>query len=827
MKSQTVRRQSCGKGFAAVVLAALLLATPVAALADPDITGFPDGDPTSGRFINLTKGLETLGEGGTRLSIIVSGDRTEFLLSIFDGDYAYTVTLPDGTTRNGLWDLRTAGSPEVLYRLYPDKNGDGVADETTPIEQWSSVDMPDSDFYDCTTANSSTNRDPTSSTGVLRYDNAEVTDTDSPYLGDYRYLLSVEWEDESTVADDASNSFKVVVQGQVSGFKETRYGFTGFKWSALSYGGGDPGVYANGKETYIPSEEIPGTGRLLEKPHLTTYEGNWHFHFLIPEGKNVQSISLWNGDFDNIDDSDDDHMEGIPDWATGGAEVGEGVNPGDPDDDWLFPYSYEDEMVLCSYPFQVDAKPRRYKEYDPDTGDPVGYPVGLYHTVGPDDGSWVAEDIDPSGNREWENFRIAKSGDPGGAEKYVSSFPAGHYHWEIHGVDEQNTLFLRAEYELFSEFGSHQLGDRIWFDADNSGDPDDLSEPGINGVKVDLYYRTGTDANGEAIWTYYDSRTTKTVPHPTEDGEDLDGYYMFEFLAAGEYRVVIDTGTLGDYLVPTYDPDGGTANEAVCTLTSNTSCLTMDFSYYLGTGAIGDSVWLDSNADGVYQPVAGELPLAGVKLTLQLDINGDGSTDYTATTSTGASGGYLFNEIPPGTATVRVDTTTLPWAAEQTCDYDDGLGPFDSPDRATYGLGAGKTFLDIDFGYRPKTPLGTGTPGYWKNHPEAWPVPTIEIGGRTWTRDEAIARMKKSNKKDMRWSMFNALVSAKLNVGIGNDFSCVEDEILAADQWMAAYDGPNAPSVAASSKAWKVGEPLFEMLDDYNNGRLPCAEARD
>ncbi|MFT3894745.1 MAG: hypothetical protein QM730_24205 [Anaerolineales bacterium] len=36
---------------------------------------------------------------------------------------------------------------------------------------------------------------------------------------------------------------------------------------------------------------------------------------------------------------------------------------------------------------------------------------------------------------------------------------------------------------------------------------------------------------------------------------------------------------------------------------------------------------------------------------------------------------------------------------------------------------------------------GTGTPGYWKNHPEAWPVSSITIGEQTFTKDQAIALM--------------------------------------------------------------------------------------
>jgi hypothetical protein len=121
------------------------------------------------------------------------------------------------------------------------------------------------------------------------------------------------------------------------------------------------------------------------------------------------------------------------------------------------------------------------------------------------------------------------------------------------------------------------------------------------------------------------------------------------------------------------------------------------------------------------------------------------------------------------------------------------------------------------------TPSGVGTPGYWKNHPEAWPQDfTITI------RDEydtnlAIETMKMPTKGDKTYTMFRALVAAKLN-GRNNDHSCIDDTVKAAIGWM--WQHPAGSGVKANSDAWKVGEPLYEVLDDYNNGLL-CAPSRD
>ncbi len=120
---------------------------------------------------------------------------------------------------------------------------------------------------------------------------------------------------------------------------------------------------------------------------------------------------------------------------------------------------------------------------------------------------------------------------------------------------------------------------------------------------------------------------------------------------------------------------------------------------------------------------------------------------------------------------------------------------------------------------------GTGTPGYWKNHPEAWPVSSITIGGVAYSKEDAIAIMSTAGKGDKTYTMFSALVAAKLNVLIGNNSGCIDTTITAADNWMAMY-GPVGSGVSGDSYAWSVGEPLYIQLDKYNNGKL-CAPSRD
>ena len=128
------------------------------------------------------------------------------------------------------------------------------------------------------------------------------------------------------------------------------------------------------------------------------------------------------------------------------------------------------------------------------------------------------------------------------------------------------------------------------------------------------------------------------------------------------------------------------------------------------------------------------------------------------------------------------------------------------------------------YGSKTQTGCGTGTPGYWKNHPAAWPVSSIVIGGVSYAKDQAIAIIAKSVAGDKTYTMFPALVSAKLNVLTGTNSSCVSDTISSADAWLKTYKVGSG--VQGDSAAWKIGEPLSQLLDSYNNGLL-CAPHRD
>jgi SdrD B-like domain len=240
------------------------------------------------------------------------------------------------------------------------------------------------------------------------------------------------------------------------------------------------------------------------------------------------------------------------------------------------------------------------------------------------------------------------------------------------------------------------------------------------------------------------------------------------------------------------------------------------------SGAICGFVWNDVNNNGIQD--VGEPGIEGVKVFLTVS-EGD-----IRETETDPAGFYFFNVSEPGTYPIAV---VIP-DGTQPSPVDAGSSDALDSDGVSDGKGFSVTSVtsdvinpnaDTDFGFVTTQVLnpGTGTPGYWKNHPEAWPVSEITVGGVTYTKAQAIAILGKTGK-DKSATMFSSLVPAMLNVLIGNDGSCVSSTIALANSWMVS--NPLGSNVAASSDAWTTGEPLHQQMDAYNNGLL-CAPHRN
>lgn len=108
----------------------------------------------------------------------------------------------------------------------------------------------------------------------------------------------------------------------------------------------------------------------------------------------------------------------------------------------------------------------------------------------------------------------------------------------------------------------------------------------------------------------------------------------------------------------------------------------------------------------------------------------------------------------------------------------------------------------------------TYTQGYWKNHPEEWPLDNIDLGSVTYTRDESIAILEAPPCCDATLILAHQLIAAKLNVANGADPSDAAETIADADTWLTAHPLGSQPPNPERQEALA----LAENLEGYNAG---------
>jgi uncharacterized repeat protein (TIGR01451 family) len=241
----------------------------------------------------------------------------------------------------------------------------------------------------------------------------------------------------------------------------------------------------------------------------------------------------------------------------------------------------------------------------------------------------------------------------------------------------------------FGFYAPVSLGNLVWKDYNNNGLFDAATEPGINGVLVELYRETnavtGLQIPGDAFVT---STTTATV-------SGVSGLYNFSNLLPGDYYVRVAPlnfqagGALLDCNSSTpSDPtpnnnedndDNGVDNpnpatngisSGVITLNGGTEPPagvdgdgpngnnTLDLGFYVPVN-LGNRVWKDYNNDGIQQTAGAnaEPGIDGVTVELYRD-NGNGSFDggdaLVTSQPTAGGGFYNFTNLAPGSYIVRI-----------------------------------------------------------------------------------------------------------------------------------------------------------------------------
>jgi len=114
-------------------------------------------------------------------------------------------------------------------------------------------------------------------------------------------------------------------------------------------------------------------------------------------------------------------------------------------------------------------------------------------------------------------------------------------------------------------------------------------------------------------------------------------------------------------------------------------------------------------------------------------------------------------------------------------------------------------------------PLGQG---FWKNHPDTWPVTSLTLGSQTYTQAELLTLFDTPPRGDASLILAHQLIAAKLNIANGSNPAPIRSAIADADKLLSQFFGKLPYNVGTSSD---IGQQMVndaEVLDRYNNGDL-------
>ena len=477
------------------------------AYAQTLLTGFPDADSDSGRMINVTRGLNTLGDTDDEVlnvSVRVGGLEPTVSIEIFDGD-SRTIY---GDTTQGFWDIylpenNTVTPDNVIFELYPDPDLEGNT-AGAPLVVMDGSTMADDDW-----------------TVFADIANVNAARIDGDPTGDFAYHLVARWETELIV--DMQNAFKVRSNGLVFTLAGSTVGFQG----------------------YISAENINDD----QIPFPLNYDGNFSFAVELRGQTGAVNcvLDIYDGDFDLNGDTNDPNT---PD---------DGISNGG-----FYPFNpssvAQDESAIDGIP--LDDTPVDVLRISPSVQYSVTGPTGL---IVPQLPVYNVVNTDPSGNREFELFRIASSApgcpdptdpnydpdplsngiDPPQAQPdvIVPGLGSGFHIVSITGLDYNNNAFINA------------IGDVVSVDSlrDFSDAPVSYNE----GVEAPSHKVIGNLFLGSQI-----DQELSPIPTVNADGDDTlatddeDGATLPATLStdmAGQNYVVtvsVTNGLLDDALQP-------------------------------------------------------------------------------------------------------------------------------------------------------------------------------------------------------------------------------------------------------------------------------------
>jgi len=124
---------------------------------------------------------------------------------------------------------------------------------------------------------------------------------------------------------------------------------------------------------------------------------------------------------------------------------------------------------------------------------------------------------------------------------------------------------------------------------------------------------------------------------------------------------------------------------------------------------------------------------------------------------------------------------------------------------------------DLQATTKPAAQNCTFTLGYWKTHPDAWPVSSLTLGTVTYTKTQLLSILNQQAQGNGLVSLAHQVIAAKLSIANGADPTPIAAALAAADALIGSLV---VPPVGSGSLDPNDTDPTSHTLDSYNNGNL-------
>jgi len=118
----------------------------------------------------------------------------------------------------------------------------------------------------------------------------------------------------------------------------------------------------------------------------------------------------------------------------------------------------------------------------------------------------------------------------------------------------------------------------------------------------------------------------------------------------------------------------------------------------------------------------------------------------------------------------------------------------------------------------------TYTQGFWKNHPDVWPLQSLALGTVSYSDSQLLQILNRPAQGNGLVILAHQLIAAKLNIANGADPTAVQQTVIDADSMIGALivppigNGYLSPGQTAN---------LTDTLTEYNEGTIGPGHCQD